>query len=169
MSDVLLIRIAEAVEGLRADLKGAKSAPAAAGATAGNKAGTATAGTGNKGANAAPSAADAAKTAAAAKAAAAAKTAAAAAAAAKGPAAGTKGPGGKFTVEQVRDLIRKVATDANLGKQSAADILMDDGGGVAKVTDLKPENYDAVAEACQVLLSGEGGAPAGDAPEDDLM
>ena len=99
------------------------------------------------------------------------KAAAAKAAAAKtaGPAAGTKGPNGKFSIEQVREKIREVATNANLGKQSAADILDQDGGGVKKVTDLKPENYDKVYEACQVALQSEGAAPAAAAPEDDLM
>lgn len=91
----------------------------------------------------------------------------AAAASKAGPAAGTKAPGGKHTIDEVRDMIRKVATSESLGKQSAADILNDDGGGVSKVTDLKPEFYDAVYEACQVMLNGEGGA-AGSA-EDDLM
>lgn len=86
-----------------------------------------------------------------------------------GPAAGTKAPGGKRTIEQVREMIRKVAADASLGKQSAKDILADDGGGVEKVLDLKPEFYDAVFEACEVALKAEGakGAPA--AEEDDLM
>jgi hypothetical protein len=101
-----------------------------------------------------------------------AKADAAAATAAKtkgGPPAGTKGPNGKYTIEQVREKIRDVATNASLGKQDAADILDQDGGGVKKVTDLKPENYDKVYEACQVALQTEGSAPAATTPEDDLM
>lgn len=74
------------------------------------------------------------------------------------PAAGaTKAPGGKHNAEEVREIIRKVANNANLGKQSARDILDTDGGGVSIVSDLKPEFFDAVFEACQVALSGEGG------------
>lgn len=164
MSDLLLERIAKAAEGLLAHLQ--KSPASSGGAT--------------RPAAAAPvtppkaAAADPAKAAAAAKAVADAKTAAAAkvaaAAAKKAPAAGAKAPGGKYTVEQVRDIVRQVATNPGLGRQSAADILDQDGGGVTKVTDLKPENFDKVYEACQVLLSGEGddGAPASE-PEDDLM
>jgi len=166
MSDALLTEISKKLSDIHAALIKGGAAPVAAPKT------TTT--------TAAPDAAAKAKAEAAAKAkadaeakakadAAAKAKAAAAAAAPKGPAAGTKAPGGKFTIDQVRDLIRQVATNASLGKQSAADILSDDGGGVTKVTDLKPENYDKVAEACQVLLNGEGaGAPAA-APEDDLM
>lgn len=81
-----------------------------------------------------------------------------------GPAAGTKAKGGKHTIDQVREMIRKVAADKNLGKETAKDILRDDGGGVEKVLDLKPEAYDAVYEACEVALKAEGGkeAPAED-------
>ena len=177
MSDALLTRIAEAVEGLRADIK-AKAAGAAA-----PKPGSA--GATDKGAapasdEASAKAAAAAKTAAAKKAAeekakaeVKAKADAAAAAAAKakaGPAGNTKGPNGKYTADQVREKIREVATNASLGKQDAADILDQDGGGVKRVTDLKPENYDKVYEACQVALQTEGSTPAGAAaPEDDLM
>lgn len=99
----------------------------------------------------------------------AAKAAAAKAGAGKGPASGTKAPGGKYTIDQVRDLIRQVAAKDGLGKQSAKDVLADDGGGVEKVTDLKPENYDNVAEACKVLLSNEGNKEEGASAEDDLM
>jgi hypothetical protein len=64
-------------------------------------------------------------------------------------------------------MIRKVAADVD--KQSAKDILMDDGG-VEKVLDLKPADYDKVYEACEVLLSGEGAksAPAPVEEEDDF-
>lgn len=85
-------------------------------------------------------------------------------AAATSAAKASKATGGKRTIEQVREMIRKVAADVD--KQSAKDILMDDGGGVEKVLDLKPENYDKVYEACEVLLSGEG-AKTAPAPEED--
>ena len=167
MSDALLTRIAEAVEGLRADLK--KSAPAGGAVVPKAAAG----GAPKPDAAAAKAAADTKAKAEAetkARAAAAATAAAAKAAAApKGtaPVAGTKAPGGKFTVDQVRDKIREVATNPGLGRQSASDILDQDGGGVKSVKDLKPENYDKVYEACQVALQSEGSAPA--EPEDDLM
>lgn len=96
--------------------------------------------------------------AAAAKAAAAKKTAEDAAKKKAGATTGTKAPGGKHTIDQVRTMIREVA--AKVDKQSAKDILSDDGGGVEKVLDLKPEFYDKVYEACEVLLKGEGGAGA---------
>src|ERR1035437_5381155 len=94
----------------------------------------------------------------------------AAAAKPAGPASGTKAPGGKHTIDDVRDKIREVATNAALGRSSATDILDADGGGVKTGKDLKPENYDKVYEACQVALQSEG-SPAADAPtpEDDLM
>lgn len=163
MSDLLLERIAKAAEGLLAHLQ---KTPASSGGAARPAAATPAA-TPNK-ATTDAKAANAAKAVAAAKVEAAAKVAAAAAK--KAPPASAKAPGGKYTVEQVRDIVRQVATNAGLGRQSAADILDQDGGGVAKVTDLKPENFDKVYEACQVLLSGEGddGAPASE-PEDDLM
>lgn len=153
MSDVLLERIAKATEGLLAHLKsgpgvvGGAAKPAAAAPAAGK---------------ATPAAAPKAAPAAAGKPA----TAAAAKPAAAAPAA-AKAPGGKYNSEQVRVAIRAVATNSNLGKQSALDILDQDGNGVKAVKDLKPENYDAVYEACQALLSGEGEAPA--AADDDLM
>lgn len=159
MSDALLTRIAEGIDALRADIK--KLGGASAGATA-PKAAAATGGAATGGAVPGKTAAQKAAEKAAAEKAAAPKPAAA------GPAAGTKAPGGKRTIEQVRELIRKVAADKNLGKESAKDILRDDGGGVDKVLDLKPEKYDAVYEACEVLLKGEGGSAA-PAEEDDLM
>lgn len=161
MSDALLTEISKKLSDIHATLKTAATTPAA-GATA-PKPGAAT-----------PSAADKAKAEAAAKAtaAAAAKAAAAPKPATKpaaGPASGTKAAGGKYTIDQVREQIRAVATNASLGKQSAKDILDQDGGGVTKVVDLKPENYDKVYEACQVALQSEG-APAAPAPaeEDDF-
>jgi hypothetical protein len=106
-----------------------------------------------------------------AKAAVTAKADAAAAASAKtkaGPPAGTKAPGGKHTIDQVREIVRKVAGDVD--KQSAKDILKDDGNGADKVIDLKPEFYDAVYEACEVLLGGESNKSGTEATaeEDDF-
>lgn len=86
-------------------------------------------------------------------------------AAAAAAAGGAKSVKGKRTVEQVREMIRSVA--AKVDKQSALDILKDDGNGVEKVVDLKPEYYDAVYEACEVLLAGEAKTPA-PAEEDDF-
>jgi len=170
MSDALLGRIAVALETIATVYSGGKL-PAAAGA--------ATPGTSNKGAAgaAAPGAPDAAKKAAEAAAAKKAAEAAAAKAAAAKPgaaagkgapaAAATKAPGGKYNSDQVRDMIRKVAANPNLGKQSARDILEADGGGVTTVSEVKPENFDAVYEACQVALSGEG-AGADKAAEEEF-
>lgn len=158
MSDVLLTEISKKLSDIHAALKGGSGGAVAP------KASTGTPGTSS----------DAAKAAAAKKAddkkkADAATAAAAAASGTKGgPAAGTKAPGGKHTIEQVREIIRKVAADKNLGTQSAKDILQDDGGGVAKVVELKPENYDKVYEACEVLLKGEGNKDS-TAAEDDLL
>lgn len=165
MSDVLLERIAKALETIATVYSGGK-APAAAGATAPKP----TAGA------SAPAAPDAAAKAAAAAAKAvadkkAAEAAAAKAAASKGkpgaPAAATKAPGGKYNSDQVRDLIRKVAANPSLGKQSARDILEADGGGVTTVSEVKPEFFDAVFEACQVALSGEGAGAGATADPDD--
>lgn len=81
------------------------------------------------------------------------------------PAAAAKAPGGKYTSEQVRDIVKQVATNANLGKQEALTIL-DEEGGVQNVSSLKPENFDKVYEACQVALQGVAGHAAS-ADEDD--
>lgn len=160
MSDALLTEISKKLSDIHATLKGgATAAPA----------------TSKPAVAAKPAAAPAAaakpdRVAAAATSAAASKPKPAVAAAAKpaGPPSGTRAPGGKHTIEQVREMIRKVAADVD--RQSAKDILLDDGGGVEKVLDLKPEKFDAVFEACQVLLRGEGASTAGPAPEeDDLM
>ncbi len=163
MSDALLTRIADGIDALRADLK--KGFVGTVGATAPKPAAGAAAPDAAK--VAAKKAADAAAAKKIADAAAAAK--AAAKTPASGPAAGTKGPGGKHTIEQVREAIRKVAANASLGKASAKEILADDGGGVERVADVKPENYDKVFEACQVLLASEGAPAAAAEPEDDLM
>jgi hypothetical protein len=159
MSDALLERLATAAEGILAHLKKSPSVPTAGAATP-PKTGPATGGAASGGKPAEKTAAE--------------KKAAEKAAADKASAASTttKAPvkGGKHTDAQVREMIRKVAADKNLGKQAAKNILADDGGGVERVLDLKPEFYDAVFEACEVLLKGEGEKP-GAAPEeeDDLM
>jgi hypothetical protein len=144
MSDALLTRIAEGIEGLLAHVK---AAPAPA-----PKAETPKPAAAPKPEAAKPAAAPKPE---AAKPAAAPKPAAAAPKPAAAPAP-TKAPGGKYTSDQVREVIRKVATNKSLGKQSALDILDQDGGGVQNVTNLKPEFFDAVYEACQALLSTEG-------------
>ena len=51
----------------------------------------------------------------------------------------------------VRELVRAVA-QSKLGKQAAANILADQGHGVKRVTDLKPEYYEAVRQACRDAL-----------------
>jgi hypothetical protein len=165
MSDVHLTRIADALEGLLAHVKkspvfglpvgGAKNPSAGAGASAGGDPKIA--------------AKKAAEKAAAEKVAAEKAAAAAAAKNKSGPPAGTKAAGGKHTIEQVREIILKVATNESLGKQSAKDVLMEDGAGAQRVIDLKPENYDNVYDACQVLLSNEGTTASQAEPEDDLM
>ena len=167
MSDALLTEISKKLSDIHAVLKAPASAAAPKPGTTGAADKAAVPDAAAAKAAAKKAAEEKAKAEVKAKADAAAKTAAAAKA---GPPAGTKGPNGKFTVDQVRDKVREVATNAALGKQSAADILDQDGGGVKRVTDLKPENYDKVYEACQVALQTEGSEPAGAAaPEDDLM
>lgn len=155
MSDVLLTRIADALEGLLAHAKATPKAAAAPAAAAAAKPAAAPAA-------AKPAAAPAAAKPAAAKPAAA-KPAAAKPAAA--PASAPKLPGGKYTAEQVRDELRKVVTNKSLGKQSALDILDQDGDGAVSVTALKPEFYDSVYEAAKALLSTEGDPASAD---DDL-
>jgi hypothetical protein len=170
MSDALLTEISKKLSDIHVALtKG--GAPAAAAPKPAAAAAAAAAATAPKPDAAAAKAAAEAK----AKAEATAKAAAAAAAkdaakpaAAAGPPSGTKAPGGKYTIDQVREKIREVATNASLGRQSATDILDADGGGVKKITDLQPKNYDAVYEACQVALQSEGSPPAAATEEDDL-
>jgi hypothetical protein len=83
------------------------------------------------------------------------------------PGGHTKGPGGKHTQDQVRDMLRKVATTAGLGKQSAIDILTENAGGATSFNNLKPEFYDAVFEGCEsALASGEGGGVTKPADDD---
>jgi hypothetical protein len=156
MSDALLTEISKKLSDIHAALKGGSQSGGAA----------------SSGAKTPPPADDAKKVAAdkaVAKAKAEAKAKVEAAAAGKTTAAaGTKAPGGKHTVDQVRAIIRKVAED--IDKPSAKDILKDDGGGAERVADLKPQFYDAVFEACEVLRGGEGKPAAATAePEDDLM
>jgi len=171
MSDVLLERIATALETIAAAGALKPATPGTPGTSSKGAAGATAPPAPDAAAKAAAKAA-ADKKAADAKAAAEAAAKAAAAAAkpgAKGatPAAATKAPGGKYNSDQVRDMIRKVAANPNLGKQSARDILEADGGGVTTVSEVKPENFDAVYEACQVALSGEGAAQGGTADPDD--
>ncbi len=171
MSDQLLERLAVAAEGILAHIKTGGAVPPKP--TAANSGGDAKADAAKVAAEKA-AVEKAAKEKAAAKAVADAKTAAAAKVAAAGagknaPAAGTKAPGGKHTIDEVREMIRKVASNASLGRETAKEILMDDGGGAEKVPDIKPENYDAVYEACQVALTTEGAGSKAAEPEDDLM
>lgn len=84
---------------------------------------------------------------------------------AAGPAGDTKGPGGEFTQDQVRALVRDVATKC--GKQEALDIL-DAEAHVANVSAVKPEDYDKVAEACNNALGGDGAEATGDDEADPL-
>jgi hypothetical protein len=72
-----------------------------------------------------------------------------------------KTPAGKYNYGQVRDIVRNVAMNLSLGKESALDVLVLDGGGVTNVSSMLPENLDNVYEACQVLLSGEGASSEG--------
>jgi hypothetical protein len=167
MSDVLLQNILDEMKGLRSDLaKGPKAAPAAGATTTKPDADKATAAAKAAAAKTAADkkAADEATAKAAAEKAAAAKAAAAKTA---GPAAGTKAPGGKYTIEQVREKVREVASNENLGKETASDILDQDGNGSKRVTDLKPADYDRVYEACAVALQSEGAKTAAPKTDDD--
>jgi hypothetical protein len=167
MSDVLLTEISKKLSDIHAALKGGAAAGAVnrpagtAGAGAGaGKPGTAVPGKPNAAPgtakpNAAPGTAKPGATA-----------GAAGKAAGAAPAAGTKGPGGKHTAEEVRAIIKQVATNANLGKQSALAIL-DENAGVQNVSSVKPENFDAVYEACEVELAGVAGAAADAGDPDD--
>lgn len=163
----LVTRFVVAVEKIASALSAGKAAPAAA---AGASAGAAGA---NKAATTPADKAAAEKAAKAAAEKAAAAKAAEKAAAGKGKpadskAASTKAPGGKHTLDDVRAIIREVATNAALGKTEAKTIL-DEEGGVTNVADLKPDNYDAVYEACQVALNNAGKSGDEATEEDDLM
>lgn len=75
---------------------------------------------------------------------------------------------GKYSLDDVRKVIREVSTHEALGKQEAFDIL-DENANVAEVRLLKPEDYDKVYEACVAALNSAGGggsddetAPAGE-------
>lgn len=83
---------------------------------------------------------------------------------AAGPAGDTKGPGGEYTQDQVRALVRDVATKCS--KQEALDIL-DSEAHVANVSAVKPEDYDKVAEACNNALGGDGAQASGDDDDDE--
>lgn len=75
-----------------------------------------------------------------------------------------KGASGKYSEVDVRDMIRQVATTPGLGKVEATTIL-DEEGGVQNVSALKQDKYDAVIEACKVALAGK--APAAATEVDD--
>jgi hypothetical protein len=153
MSDALLTEISKKLSDIHNALKGSSGGSPGAKTPPGTVAGP----------DAAAAAKVAADKAAKARAAAADKTAKA------GPPDSTKAPGGKHTLGQVRAIIRQVVDNKSLGFASAKEVLLDDGGGAQKVPDVKPELYDNVFEACQVLLSSEGAAGNTAAPEDDLM
>jgi hypothetical protein len=82
-------------------------------------------------------------------------------AATKPAATAPKAQVGKYTEDQVRAKIREVASNEALGKQEALDIL-DENGNVQNVSQLKPENYDKVYEACQAALNAIPGSEATD-------
>jgi hypothetical protein len=63
---------------------------------------------------------------------------------------------GKYNYGQVRDIIRNVAMNPRLGRQSAYRILQQAGRGALNVSNLKPENLDNVYDACRVLLTRKG-------------
>lgn len=163
MSDVLLTEISKKLSDIHAALKGgaanggaktpASTAPAAPKADANAIAGDTTKTPAEKAAAANKAIAERK----------AAKALAEKTATAKAPA---KAPGGKHTLDQVREIIRKVAADVD--KVSAKNILADDGGGAERCDVLKPEFYDAVYEACEVLLGGEGAPKAAPDELDDL-
>lgn len=85
----------------------------------------------------------------------------------KAPATPVKAPGGKYNSTQVREALRAVSANPALGKQSARDVISEDGGGATNFAEVKPEFYDAIYEACQVLLSGDGQGQGGAAEEED--
>lgn len=173
MSDSdLLTRFVVALEKIAVGINGAKVSVAGAGAGTGAASSDDTAKAAAAAKVATAKAAEAAK-AAAAKAAEAAKAGAgkpadkaANKAAASSTPGGTKGAGGKHTLDEIRAIIREVATNAALGKQEALNIL-DEEGGVKNVADLKADNYDKVYEACQVAISNAG-KPEADDPLADL-
>jgi hypothetical protein len=72
------------------------------------------------------------------------------------PSAPTKHTNGNYDSHQVRDMIRDVAANSNLGREAARNVLDQVGDGVETVLDLRPENFDKVYEACRALLGGEG-------------
>lgn len=67
---------------------------------------------------------------------------------------------GKYSIDHIRAIIQKVVKAPGLGKQAAAELL-DTEGGVKRISDLKPADYDKVYEACENELSG-GEAGAGE-------
>jgi hypothetical protein len=72
------------------------------------------------------------------------------------PSAPIKHASGNYDSHQVRDIMRDVATKANLGSQAARNVLDQAGEGAETVERLRPENFDKVYEACRGLLAVEG-------------
>jgi hypothetical protein len=69
---------------------------------------------------------------------------------------------GKYSIDQVREIIKKVVATDGLGKEMAVELL-DTEGGVKKISDLKPADYDKVYEACDGALHGGEAGATGDA------
>lgn len=69
---------------------------------------------------------------------------------------------GKYSIDQVREIIKKVVATDGLGKETAVELL-DTEGGVKKISDLKPADYDKVYEACDGALHGGEAGATGDA------
>jgi hypothetical protein len=73
------------------------------------------------------------------------------------PSDDAEAPGEKFNYVQVRDIVREVATNPGLGRETALNVLDQEGRGAKNVSSMKPENLDMVYEACRSLLAGESG------------
>lgn len=74
---------------------------------------------------------------------------------------------GAHSYDEVKAAIQKVI--GAVSKQAALEILDSEAGGVRSLKDMKPENYDAVWEACQAEInSGEGDAAKPPAQTDEI-
>jgi hypothetical protein len=60
-----------------------------------------------------------------------------------------------------REIIKKVVATDGLGKETAVELL-DTEGGVKKISDLKPADYDKVYEAYENEISGGEAGATGD-------
>jgi pyruvate/2-oxoglutarate dehydrogenase complex dihydrolipoamide acyltransferase (E2) component len=69
---------------------------------------------------------------------------------------------GQHSLDDIRTIIKKVVATAGLGKETAVELL-DTEGGVKKISDLKPADYDKVYEACDGALRGGEAGATGDA------